>query len=96
MTIKTTQIRYNGRMIDYQSPLGIYLDKEITGRIHDHIIPKYRELSPEKLTPLNPESIRIIRDDAKRQLEGIAQKDTREVQRALQNTLNLTTSMLKK
>ena len=40
------EVEYGGRKIPYQTPLGIYLDRKITGRIHDAIIPKYNEITP--------------------------------------------------
>ena len=73
------EVEYGGRKIPYQTPLGIYLDRKITGRIHDAIIPKYNEITPQKLALLIPEAIRTVRDDATRQLGGIAQQDTEEV-----------------
>jgi len=88
------ELEYQGRKIPYQSPLGIYLDGEITRRIHDSIIPKYREISPGRLIRLNPEEIKTVNDDAKRQLGNIAQQDSEEVRQALRNTVDLTTRLL--
>ena len=91
---KTSEIEYKGRKVPYQMPLGIYLDGKITGRIHDAIIPKYQEISPDKLILLNEDSIRVVSEDAKRQLEGIAQQDTPQVRDALRNTIDLTRQLL--
>jgi hypothetical protein len=82
------------RTIEYFTPLGIYLDGEITGRMHDGIIPKYHELNPDKLIALDTEKLETINQDAKRQLEGIAQRDNKKVQQALKNTIELTASLL--
>lgn len=88
-------IEYQGKRIPYQTPLGIYLDNQITGRVHDSIIPKYREISPEKLSELDKEGIKTVGEDATRQLKGIiAKQDTEEVRQALRNTINLTTLLL--
>ena len=46
---ETLEIDYKGRKVPYQIPLGIYLDGQITGRIHNSIIPKYHEIVPEEL-----------------------------------------------
>ena len=91
---KSQELEYQGRKISYQAPLGIYLDGEITGRIHDSIIPKYNEIAPEKLAILNLEAIGKVRDDATRQLSGIAQQDSEEVRQAIRNTIDLTTKLL--
>ena len=91
---ESPKLKYQGRKLTYQSPLGIYLDGEITGRIHDSIIPKYHGIAPEKLINLNSESIRTVRADAIRQLGGIAQRDSEEVRQAIRNTIDLTTKLL--
>ncbi len=93
-SVKVLEIEYKGRKFSYDVPLGIYLDGEITGRIHDSVIPKYNELVPEKLANLDKDGIRRINLDAKRQLAGIAQKDTEEVRQALRNTIDLTANLL--
>ena len=90
------KLKYQGRKIPYQSPLGIYLDGQITGRVHDSIIPKYNEISPEQLALLQPEHLKTVRDDAKRQLSEIAQQDSEEVRQAIKNTIDLTTRLLEK
>lgn len=90
------EVEYDGRKIPYQTPLGVYLDGKITGRIHDAIIPKYHEITPQKLVLLIPEAIRTVRDNATRQLGGIAQQDTEEVRQSLRNTIDLTTRLLEK
>ncbi|HLC32167.1 MAG TPA: hypothetical protein VJK51_05865 [Candidatus Nanoarchaeia archaeon] len=89
------EVKYLGRRAAYELPLGIYLDGQVTGRIHDAIIPKYHELDADRLAALDEAGIRIVRDDATRQLAGIAQQDSEEVRRALTNTINLTKLLLK-
>ena len=91
---KKLEIDYKGRKVPYQTPLGIYLDGQITERIHDDIIPKYHEIIPEELVKLDLEGISTVRRDTERQLQGVAQQDTEEVREALRNTLNLTTLLL--
>lgn len=91
---ETAQLEYRGKIIEYKTPLGIYLDGKITGRIHDSIIPKYEEISAQKLSLSKLEDIRKVRDDAVRQLEEIAQDDTEEVRISLKNTIDLTNSIL--
>ena len=88
------EIEYQGKRIPYQMPLGIYLDGQITGRVHDSVMPKYTEISPEKLSELDKEGIKTVKEDATRQLEGIAKQDTEEVRQSLRNTINLTTLLL--
>lgn len=90
------EVEYGGRKIPYQSPLGIYLDGQITRRIHDSIIPKYNEITPQRLVLLIPEAIRTVRDNATRQLSEIAQQDTEEVRQALRNTIDLTNRLIEK
>ena len=90
----TLELEYGGRKIQYNSPLGIYLDGKITGRTHDAIIPKYNKISAEKLVILNKDEIRSIRNDATRQLKSISLQDKPEVRQALRNTLDLTNYLL--
>ncbi|MEK6895537.1 MAG: hypothetical protein AABX48_03375 [Nanoarchaeota archaeon] len=86
-------VKYNGKEFYFQSPLGIYLDGN-TGRIHDAIIPKCQEIDPEKLVVLRKDEINQVLEDATRQLNGIAKKDSPEVRQAIRNTIDLTTRLL--
>ena len=83
-----------GKTIHYQIPLGIYVDGEISGRVHDSIIPKFYEIDPEKLVELDRIYIEMVRRDAVRQLRRFALKDTEEAIKPLQNTVDLTISLL--
>lgn len=88
------EIEYNGREISYKTPLGIYLDGKITGRLHDSIIPRYYEIIANELIRLDKNRIGDIKDDAIRQLNGIGQQDSEEVRQSLRNTIDLTTRLL--
>jgi hypothetical protein len=89
------EIEYNAIRISYQSPCGIYFDGEVTGRIHDGILPKYREIDPIKLVDkFDKEKIRAMKNLAERQLNVIAQQDTEEVRQSLRNTIDLTRKLL--
>ncbi len=90
------EVSYNGRKVSYTEPLGIYLDGKITGSIHDSIIPKYHEIIPEILFRLNAEEIEDVKENATRQLNGIAQRDSEQVRRSLRNTIDITTKLLEK
>ena len=87
-------INYQGREIPFESPLGIYMDGKITGRVHDAIIPKYHTLIPQALQGLKLEDVRTVMDDATRQLRDVALRDSEEVRQSLRNTINLTRLML--
>jgi hypothetical protein len=93
---ETLELTYQGRTIICDLPLGIYMDGEISGRIYDSIIPEYKEIDPHKLILLNSGAIETVRNDAMRQINSLTQQDTKEVRRAIQNTLNLTTKLLEK
>lgn len=92
--IKSQELEYRGRRITYSAPLGIYLDGQMTGRIHDSIIPKYHEIVPKRLITLDLEAIRKVKDDATRQLSETAQQDSEEVKQSIRNTIDLTTKLL--
>ena len=94
MIVETARLDYKERLIEYNKPLGIYLDGKMTGRIHDDILPKYYHISIEKLALYEIEDIKLVRDASKRQLEKMALGSFEEARNSLQNTLDLTNSML--
>lgn len=89
------EIDYNDKSISYQSPLGIYIDGKISGRIHDSIIPKYHEIIPVALAQLKKKDLETVKSDATRQLDSeVAKRDTALVRQSLRNTIDLTTKLL--